>query len=289
MEKSDAINELLKLRNAYELEKLNLSEKKELLTQKKKEIYAQQIENIKEEINATPNNDRLQKYLESTYIKSIEFLYRSLIYVSGNNQQGSLSFHELLFLDEEVRNIGLEYDITSQDKLWKVLCAYYNYRISHPFLEDDRIINKMSKVQRLAYLDEIFKNIDNVLKYQGSYTVYQYVKNYLKAVLNDDINQTDNEVVYKDYNQKKEYVLNNLSAISTYLLNIREQTPKSRLALCNHGLVRMSRKLAGTGITFEQNIFASGIAFGTTLEKLKNENYEEAKNLIFIPHQNLLK
>lgn len=289
MEKSTNIQELLDLKNIYEQEKIKLSDTKEILLQKKKNLYNQVIENIKREIDSSTNNSRLQKYLEKTYIKEFDFLYRSLYFMAGNNQKGYLSFQELLLLDEEVRKIGLEYGITSKDKLCKILCDYNFYHIEHPFLENDKVREVIARVQTLAYLDEIFKNIDNVLAYQGSFTAYQYVKGYLKEVLKEEIPQTDNELVYRDYHQKLELALANLSNIASYLLNIRNQIPDSRLAICNQGLTRTSKKISGTSISFDQKVFARGIAFGTTLENLQDGNYEDSKSLIYIPHQKLLK
>lgn len=193
----------------------------------------------------------MQNYLEVTYIREFEFLYRSLIYMPGNNQKGKLSFQGLLILDNVVKNIGLEYNITSESSLFKIFCDYYYYHISHPFLENDKVRETMEKATKLAYLDEIFKNIDNILNYQGTYTVYSYIKSVLKEVLKDEVSQTDKELVYKDYNQKLELVLANLSNIASYLLNIREKIPNSRLALCNQGLSKVARKHVGTSISFE--------------------------------------
>lgn len=285
MVNNSSIRELLDLRGEYEQAKIILANNKENLTQKKREIYGQVIESIKGKIDYSPNNDRLQKYLESTSITNFVFLFRSLNYMAGNNQLGSLSLHQLLLLDEEVKNIALKYNVTSENIFWKI---FYNNR-NHPFLENAKVKEAMTKVTRLAFLDEIFKNIDNILNYQGAYTVYQYVKRYLKESLKEGIPQSDQELVYKDYNEKLEIILANLSNVASYFLDIRNQIPNSRLALCNHSLFKMSRKLAGTNITFEQNVFASGIAFGTTLEKLKDGNYEDAEKLIFIPHQKVLK
>lgn len=289
MEKSESIKELLDLKSAYEQEKLKLSATKETLLLHKKEIYNQIVENIKSEIDSTPNNARLQKYLETTYTKKFDFLFRSINFMSGNNQKGNLSFHELLLLDEEVKKISIEYGISSKDELWKIFCDYSFYHKEHPFLKNEKVIEVMGKVPTLAYLDELFKNIDNVLAYQGSYTAYQYVKRRLKEVLIEESTLSDNDLIFKDYHQKLELVLTNLSTIASYLLSIREQIPDSRLAICNQGLSRTAKKVAGTGITFDQKVFANGIAFGTTLEKLQDGNYEDAKSLIYIPHQRLLK
>lgn len=289
MEKSTDIRELVELRNDYEQEKLKLSNKREALVQKKEEIYSHVIENLKRGIDFEPNNERLQKYLETTYIRNFEFLFRSLNYMAGNNQKGSLSYYELLLLDDEAKKIGLEYDITSSSEIWNLFCDYYFSHKPHPFFENAHVREMMERVRKLAYLDEVFKDIDNILNYQGAYTVYQYVKRYLKEVFGTEASQSDDELVFKDYDQKLELVLANLSNIASYLLDIREQIPNSRLAICNQGLTRTAKKVAGTGISFEQNVFAKGIAFGTTLEKLKSENYEDAKQLIFLPHQKILK
>lgn len=289
MEKSASIQELLGLRNEYEQEKLKLSDKKEALKQKKQDLHNQIIENIKGETESLTNNARIQKYLETTKTQDINFLNRSLQFMAGNNQHGSLNIYELLLLDEEVKQIASEYNITSKSEIFKIFCDYNFYHRSHPFLENERVQEVMLKVPTLAYLDEIFKNIDNVLAYQGAYTVYQYVKRYLCEVLEEGNPQTDKELVYKNYGKKIEFVLYNLSEIAAYLLEVREQIPDSRLAICNHGLSRTAKKLKGTGISFEQKVFAQGIAFGTTLEKLQDGNYEDAESLIYIPHQKLLK
>lgn len=117
--------------------------------------------------------------------------------------------------------------------------------------------------------------------YQSTYAVYQYVKGYLKEILKEELPQTDSELVYKDYNQKLEIVLANLSNIASYLLDVREQIPNSRSVLCNQVLSRTVRKKVGTSIFTNRSIFAKGITFGTTLDKLQAGNYENAKSLIF--------
>ncbi len=289
MEKNESINELLTLKRDYELERLELSDKREILKQKKREIYDQIIETIKDEIDLSSNSERLQSYLERTYIREIGFLDRSLHYIAGNNLRGDLSFYKLLLLNRKAEQLALGYGISSENELGKVFYNY-NYRsISHPFLEDERVLEIIKKISTLAYLDEVFKDINNILDYQGTYTVFRYIKNYLKEVLKDGSSQTDDELVYKDYNQKVEYVLENLTNIASYLLTVRDQIPNSRLALCNHGLSRTAKKLPGTNISYDQKVFTKGIAFGTTLENLQEGNYESAKELIFIPHQQILK
>ncbi len=284
----NTIKELLELRNDYEQEKEKLNDKKEALIQKKKEIYDQATESIKREIEQETTNARLQRYLESTPIRNINFLSRSLEFMAGNNEKGRLTFYELLLLNEEVRKIAAEYNVSSEN-IFNIFCKYSYYHIEHPFLENEKVQEAIIKVQYIAYLDDIFNNIDNILAYQGSYVVYRYVKNYLSNVLKEEYPQTDNELIYKDYDEKVEIVKSNLIDISSYLLEIMKEIPHSRSALCNQSLKRMSRKKSGTAITFEQNVFAKGIAFGTTLEKLQEGNYEDAKSLIYIPHQKLLK
>lgn len=288
METDNMTQELLELKREYEQERLRLSNKKEALIQRKKEIYNQAIEIIKSKMDTSTNNERLQKYLEATPITEFEFLFRSLRYMPGNNQNSGLYFQELLLLDDDVKRIALEYGVASSSKLFKILSDYNFYHRSHPFLENSKVMETVERASKLAYLDEIFKNIDNILNYQGAYTVYAYVKEVLRKVLINEFPQTDRELIYKDYNQKLAFVLDHLSDVASYLLKIREQISNSRSALCNMGLSKMARKEAGTCITYNQKVFASGIAFGTTLEKLETENYEDIKRLIFIPHQKLL-
>ena len=286
--KENSINELLGLKQEYDQAKAHLTAKKEALVQKKEEIYNQIATTIASEINETSNNKRLQEYLASTKISQINFLDRSLNFMTGNNVAGYLTFGELLLLNDEVRNIGLECGVTSKN-FFKIICDYSFYKKEHPFLQNEKVKEMIAKVQTLAYLDEIFKDINNILNYQGSFVVYQYVKRYLSEVLKEDSILSDYDLIYKDYNEKVEFVKSNLIPISSYLLEIRNQIPNSRLALCNPSLTRMVRKKAGTAITFEQNVFANGIAFGTTFEKLQSNNFEDSKSLIYIPHQNILK
>lgn len=289
MENDITTQDLLNLKSEYEQDRLRLFNEKETLIQRKKEIYRLVVDIIKRNMNISNNDARLQKYLEKTSIKEFGFLFRGLVNSSSSNQKGSLAFQELLLLDNDVRNIALEHNIVSGNKLFKILSDYNFYHISHPFLENDKVKEIMKRASKLAYLDELFKDINNVLNYQGSYTVYSYLKGVLKELLKDGNPHTDRELIYNDYNQKLDFVLGNLSCIASYLLDLREQIPESRLALCNAGLSKVARKEAGTSITFNQKIFASAIAFGTTLERLEERNYEDAKGLIFIPHQKLLK
>lgn len=284
---SDSIKELLELREYYEQEKANFIEQKEDFYQKKENIYDQVIENIKREVDNSPNNERLQKYLESTYITDFEFLYKAINDKFGNNLCGSLTIPRLLSLDDEVYQLALKYDILFRGDVEDKFYYHYDSNLPGPFFEEELIKDKMEKVKTLAYLDQLFKNSDNAVWYQGAYVVYHYVKSYLKEVLKEELPQTDNELIYKDFNQKLEIVLANLPDIATYLLDVREQIPNSRSALCNQILLRTARKKNISKVSPNQNIFAKGIAFGTTLDKLQAGNYEDAKSLIFLPHQRI--
>ena len=281
----DSKEKLLQLMIQYEAEKSDLMYKRQELRHAKDLLYGQIVEALKKGIDLNPNNERLQQYLETAKIDNLNFLYRSLNYMAGNNQKGSLSYYALLLLDDNIKNICLNYNITTESELFKI---FWNQH-SHPIFKNLEFNIAMLRAKKLAYLDEIFKNVNNILNYQGAYTAFCYVKDYLKQVLIDGNPQSDNELVFKDYDQKLEIVLANLPHIASYLLGVREQIPYSRIAICNQGLSRMARKLVVTNITYEQKVFANGIAFGTTLEKLKDENYEDAKKLIFIPHQKILK
>lgn len=155
IETSTSIKEL---RDYYEQEKSKFSQQKEDFAQKREGIYNQIIEIIKEEIDSSPNSDRLHKYLETTCIDDLEFLFKGLNDKFGNNLFGSLTYHKLLSLDEAAR---IKYSFFCD--LEDILRYHGEYHLSHPFFENDIIREKMIKVKTLAFLDEIFKDVDNIL------------------------------------------------------------------------------------------------------------------------------
>lgn len=244
---------------------------------------------IEKEIDTTENSQRLQNFLEKTKISDLNFLYRSLFYMRGNNAEGFLTTEKLFLLNEETNNIAKSYGITTEHQLFEIIAFRHFNSTTHPLLKENQIIEALKKFKTLAYLDEFFKNIDNCLNYQGSYTTYKYVKNYLKEVLVENSKEIDEKLVYNNLNVKLQLAKENIVKIANELLTLRESIPNSRISVCNQGLKKTSKKVPNSPITFDQQIFISAIAFGTTLEKLEKENYEDAKQLLYIPYQKILK
>lgn len=285
--KQSNIHELLSLMNKYEE---NIKSQRQELNDYNELIKTAIIETIKKDIDMSNNNPRLQTFLEKTKISDLNFLYRSLHYMRGNNEKGFLTTEKLLLLNEETSNIVTSYGITTESQLFNLFIDHFYHHKTHPLLNEKEIIYYHNRFQILAYLDEFFKDINNCLAFQGSFTTYKYVKDYLKAILIEEKEDADNNtLVYKDLKAKINIVTENLIPIANELLTLRNSIPNSRISVCNQGLRRTAKKIPGSQITFEQQVFINAIAFGTTLEKLKNKDYEAAKKMLYLPYQKITK
>lgn len=65
------------------------------------------------------------------------------------------------------------------------------------------------------------------------------------------------------------------------MYRIKNQTPL-RILVANNALSKM-RKKEGREITPIQSNFIATVAFGSDLGKIKQENYEDSKRLIYLP------
>lgn len=236
-------------------------------------------------IEADNNNhyyNRLQHYLEITNISDIKFLHRSLEFTKGNNK-GPLNRSELVLLNKKAYEIAKSYGVVSPAKLSNIIL----YNKNHPLLKDRTFIQLYQKSQTLSHLDEVFKEEDNCIDYQNSYTTFKYIKNYLESVLSGVGNspKQDNELVFKDYQRKISIVTENIVPIANELLKLRNSVTGLRLSVCNQSLYRMANKKPTTKITYIQQVFIQAIAYGTTLEKLESKDYSDAKQLVYLPYK----
>ncbi len=104
----DNLKRMIEIMDNYQKKKkTNKNDSQQLKLNAKNSI----IEIINNEIEFEESNERLQMYLENTNITDLNFLYRSLEYMRGNNQDGRLSFERFAFLDEDIRNLINSYDI----------------------------------------------------------------------------------------------------------------------------------------------------------------------------------
>ncbi len=234
-----------------------------------------------EVISTKKNNERLQHYLESTCIEDIPFLHENLRFSPGNNRKGPLDKGELLLINREANDLAKHYGITNSFELSNI---FWRYR-SHPLFKNQLIQELYQKIQKLSYLDEVFRDQKNCMNYQGSYITFQYIKSYLEGVLVEDNLQSDTDLIYRDYEKKIEIVTENLIPIAQQLLLSKDSMPGARIAVCNNSLTKIANKKPSSLITYRQKTFIEAIAFGTTLGKLQSENYEDAKQLIYLPYK----
>lgn len=128
----------------------------------------------------------------------------------------------------------------------------------------------------------------NIYYYEGVYNAINYIKTYISTMLYHNQKIENKDDLFRDFEEKKKLVTTNLKDISEYLLRIRTEVMDSRLCIGNHALSKNANK-SGEFLSKNQLYFISSIAFGSTLEKLKEENYEEAARLLFVPQCKVLK
>ena len=277
------IKELEKLKKDY-LAKIaeidNQITKKENLVraqlEQKRKDYILSEEQIKERVN---------KYLHKTNYSDIAFLDYNMRLDKSFNNKGYLSNTELIFLDEEMKKLVENYGITNKRQLFDIILDYQLHKKVHPILQDKNFIAAWNETYTLGYLDKIFHNDQNRLDYQGTYAAFQYVKKHIAECLATVAkeNETEDEIVWKNFDKKKIIVTENIASIAHYVLIQRNQIPGARIFINNGGLAKTAKKKKESAITFPQERLAEAIAFGTTLEKLTQQNYEDAKQLIYVP------
>lgn len=227
--------------------------------------------------------ERVTKYLYSTYISDISFLDYNMRIEKSFNNKGRIHDTQLPFFDEEMKNLIQSYGINNERELFFTMIDYQFKKKDHPIMQDENFIIAWNKANTLGHLDKIFQNEQNRLDYQGTYAAFQYVKKHIWESLSINTEEKEEELVWKNFDQKKILVTENLAPIATYVLIQRNQIPKARVFINNGGLSRTAQKKKGSPPTYVQKRFIDAIAFGTTLEKLQQQNYEDSKQLIYLP------
>ena len=227
--------------------------------------------------------ERVTKYLYSTDISDISFLDYNMRIEKSFNNKGRIHDTQLPFFDEEMKNLIQSYGINNERELFFTMIDYQCKKKDHPIMQDENFIIAWNKANTLGHLDKIFQNEQNRLDYQGTYAAFQYVKKHIWESLSINTEEKEEELVWKNFDQKKILVTENLAPIAAYVLIHRNQIPKARVFINNGGLSRMAQKKKGSPPTYVQERFIDAIAFGTTLEKLQQQNYEDSKQLIYLP------
>ena len=247
--------------SSYKLEDLvnmkKILENEELQKQLLREIELRENQTISIEqyaSNRLPEfyeeyKDQCLKLLSELSFTELNFLIHSARYSAGNNLGG---YEEVV--------IGLrEYIITNQYPT--VVKTIDDYFIEKP---------------EMIYFCE------------GVYNTLNYIKTAISVALNSKKGIEAKKDLFFDFDEKKELVTKNLKDISKHLFQLRQSVPNSRLCVVNQSLIKNTTKY-GVTITKSQDKFISSIAFGSTLEKLKEGNYEETERLLFVPQCKMVK
>ena len=139
------------------------------------------------------------------------------------------------------------------------------------FMIDQKIVYPYNMT--LAELDEFFHDDLNVYNYEGAYNTLNFIKNRFYAVGNDS--------VFLNFAEKKAICRLRLGDIAKYILDIKSGT-KLKLSIGEVGLVRTMNSGYKSSRPY-QNTMVEAFAFGTDLNKLKDENYEDCKRLLYLP------
>ena len=260
------LDELTKLR--YDCSKL-IHENKENEKEKILEDYKNTISNM-------TISDRVRKFYETYNIDAFDFLYKSINHCAGNNMK-ELDTYSLLTHDKDAVRMLRSINIRSSFE--------FNQRIisTGKFPGRDDINNKIAETKKLIYLYNYFLDINSIINHQGSFNTFKYITDTLNRVLIDS-EKSDEELINVDWEKKVIYLAEHLIEVANYLLEYRDSIPNARLSVCNQSLGRIANK-TGSEITQNEKLLIRALAFGTTLEKLEDENYEDGKNLIYVPYK----
>ena len=281
-ENIDSLNTLENLKGQYRTKTAKVNEQ---ITTEKGNIRRQLDEERlpKEILNPEEWNKRVTQYLYSINIWDISFLSYNMRIEKSFNNKGSIHSTQLFFLDEEMKKIAQSYGIDNEWDLFTIILDYRYMKKGHSIIQDKNFIIAWNRANTLGHLDKIFQSEQNRLDYQGTYAAFQYVKKHIGERLTAATEETENELVWKDFDKKKIIVTEDLAPIASYILTQRNQIPGARVFVNNGGLSRTTKKKKECSPTYVQKRLIDAIAFGTTIEKLQQQNYEDTKQLIYLP------
>ena len=159
--------------------------------------------------------ERVTKYLYSTDISDISFLNYNMRIEKSFNNKGRIHDTQLPFFDEEMKNLIQSYGINNERELFFTMIDYQCKKKDHPIMQDENFIIAWNKANTLGHLDKIFQNEQNRLDYQGTYAAFQYVKKHIWESLSINTEEKEEELVWKNFDQKKILVTENLAPIET--------------------------------------------------------------------------
>ncbi len=275
------------------LEELTYKELKELesvlLEENKRKEFMGEIEKIKNrkiEIARIYEKNSVNPIFNSDSVPN----YDSQLENKCNKVLKNILVNELPFLLESMRSpkntmfsdfCDMERYYKSQVKLNDDLRLFLRLSSYLYFYYKDNKIIYPGEALKLKKVDDIFKN-NPILQEEliGPYNMLNYIKNYIYFLLKQNPN-IDRKDVFKDYSEKKELVSLRLGDISAYLSEIKNGT-NLKLCIFNNALSKSVNKVREKN-TMSQSLFIDALAFGTTLEKIENRDYEDYQKLFYLP------
>lgn len=198
-----------------------------------------------------------------------------------SNILGQLDINELFFFKKSLRdktnNKGGKFQIYNStlleiEKKYHIEPKYLTSTINGVFFN-----NRDTSIIPLEIFNEVFDIPFYVKYYEGIYNTFNYIKNTIYMHLNEDKNNSiSKDILFKDYYQKQCIAYSNLEDIVEYLNSINSECIL-KSSVCDDILINNIKN------NLNKSVLAEAIAFGTTLEKLESNNYEDSKRLLYLP------
>ncbi len=263
------------------IEYLNLNQLKDL--RKELENNSDFDKELLEEINKRIDKKERNNINVNAFSSSRMPYYTEENEKSCNNIMEQITIDELAFFTQTFHTSGNRNGKINYSRASAYLAKIYNTSVDE--------IEKLSfapncspcfKKLPFIKMEKFFEEEYFVTGYENIYNTYNYIKNYIYQCLLTNPDATKKEI-FKDYELKQILVIKNLREIAKYLYDDIVEIEGLRMSVPGHsGLKRTSIKTS-SGISFNQERMVEAVAFGTTLDKLKDANYEDSKRLLYLP------
>lgn len=243
--------------------------------------------------------EEYESIAKSLKIDDLSF-FRKLVFEGKGNNLGSYGYYNfiddarLLFDNEEVRKLANFYGIRRFIDFHEVYISGNTkvgskqlVNIGTELKNSDIVKNALDHIKYFSYLDEFFLNERNIKESEGTYNSYMFIKEYIYQLLNLYPDVTVDEL-FSDFDSKKDLVIEYFQEICTYLYTLRESIPNARLSAFNPK-ISFASKYRHEKLDKTYSLFADMLAFGTTLEKLQNKNFEDYQRIIYVPQRTINK
>ena len=240
-------------------------------------------------------NDRYEEIAKNLRISDVMFIPDLVFRGKGNNaglstNLGVIDLNVLLYANKDIQELASIYGIKDENRFSYIffLGSLYDYGEKtnniYTQLKNNKLVQEtINRANYFSYLDEFFQNQEYVYKCEGSYNSIMYMKEFIYQMLSKDSNFSF-ENLFDEKEDKQKLVLEYFQDICKYLYNLRESVPNSRLSAFNNK-ISYAAKNEYKILKKHQQQFVDMLAFGTTLEKLENKDYEDFNRLLYVPNR----